>query len=125
MQTQQLLFDADHSAPPPMAGLPAHRDDPPTSFAAARKIMSDGTRAKQKLDVLRAVIRHGGRTSRELAELTELDRHMVARRLPDLAEHEFVMRGPARKCTRSSKSLLAVTWWATAEGMRLVQEGES
>lgn len=116
---QKTLFDEEPRIT--TRDLPAHRDDPQSSFQAAKRINLDGARHNQKAAVLRAVVRFGGHTSRELAVLADLDRHLVARRLPDLESDQLVTRGATRVCKESSKGLSAVTWWATAAGISALQ----
>lgn len=89
---------------------PSHRNtDPPTSAEAEAEITADGTRENQAKRVLRLVERHNGYTSAELAHIGDLDRHMVARRLPDLWQNGYVIKGAPRQCGISRRR--AVTWW--------------
>ena len=91
--------------------------DPDTSHAAARQVTKDGTRKRQALAVLAAVQRWPSRTSAELARMAGLDRHLVARRLPELADARngaLVDRGVARRCNVTGK--LALTWEPTKRG---------
>ena len=78
------------------------RNDPPTSAEAAEAIYS-GRYAEQKAIVLEACRDHPGLTSKQLAKQCNLDRHMVARRLPDLALDHKVFRG--------ARENGGVTWW--------------
>ena len=82
----------------------ARRSDPLSSHAAADKMERSGKLNRQCDQVLEAVREHPGSTSRELHALTGLDRHMVARRLPDLEK-----RGLVGRTVVGSK---AVRWWA-------------
>ena len=82
---QSSLFD--HPAP-----LSA-KTDPWTSAAAGRELTISGMRAEQKLAVLKALQRNPGTTSAELAHNSALDRHLVARRLPDLRADDLVTNG--------------------------------
>ena len=50
----------------------------------------------------------------KLAQVTGLDRYMLARRLPELLKTEQVWRGPAMPCPVSGRS--ACTWWPVAPG---------
>lgn len=93
----------------------ARSSDPTSSHAAAAAITRDGTRGEQAAQVLAALLRHPGMTSRELAHLAGLDRYVVARRLPELAQATppRARKGEgadARYCQRSGR--LACTWWA-------------
>lgn len=83
----QLAFDI------PGRRLPrARRNDGDGSHAAADALERSGRAAQQLSDVLDAVRKHTGSTSRELAALTGLDRHLVGRRLPELAAKGLIHR---------------------------------
>lgn len=88
----------------------AHRADPLTSFAAGERFERTGRLRGQMLLVLLGLRKWSGKTSAELAQLTGLDRHAVARRLPNLASRGLAERGPEREC-RICKSK-CVTWRA-------------
>ena len=62
---------------------------------------------------LDAVACHPGLTSNELARATGLDRYMLARRLPELCDHDRVVRGDPRRCEVSGRK--AATWWPARE----------
>lgn len=66
----------------------ARRTDPVTSHLAGEAIERTGTASHQRNIVLSAVKKCQGLTSKELAWLFNLDRHMVARRLPEIQEIE-------------------------------------
>ena len=51
-----------------------------------------------------------GRTSFELALATDLDRYMLARRLPECETGRAVKRGEPKRCSVTGK--LAMTWYA-------------
>lgn len=87
----------------------ARRTDPASSHLAAADITADGTRAAQHHQVLRAVRRWPGLTSRELAQAAGGDRYVVARRLPEVESTGLVHRGPMRPCRVSGRQ--ALTWW--------------
>lgn len=70
----------------------ARRSDGDGSHDAADALESSGRAAAQLEAVLEAVQQHSGSTSRELAALTGLDRHLVGRRLPELAAHGLIDR---------------------------------
>ena len=76
----------------------AHRVDPLTSFAAGERFQKSGWLRGQMLLVLLALRKWPGKTSAELAELAGLDRHAVARRLPNLADRGLAERGLEREC---------------------------
>lgn len=88
----------------------ARNTDPETSHLAADDLKASGRLAAQQQLILTAVQRYPGRTSRELAAEINADRHMVARRLPEL-EPVHVTKGAARPCTQSETRRPAVTWW--------------
>ena len=87
--------------------------DPVTSHEAAAAITASGTRAAQTRTVADVVKQKPGATSAELAAAFGMDRHMVAKRLPDAEKAGLVYRGPARVCetTRGKRPLQAVTWF--------------
>jgi hypothetical protein len=86
----------------------SRRNDPITSYEAEAEITESGLRGEQQRKVRSLVHRYPGRTSRELAELAELDRYMVARRLPEI-EPVHVRKGEQRKCKVGRRN--ASTWW--------------
>ena len=93
------------------AGPPVARgSDPETSHLAGEDLTRSGRRESQRRLVYQAVCDYPGRTSAELSAIVGLDRHMVARRLPDLAATGQVVRGPPRKCAASNRSHIATTW---------------
>jgi hypothetical protein len=86
-----------------MTRLPARNSDPCTSHDAAHELVASGAQAQQHEQVAAAVRRHPGLTSRELAFSAGLDRHMVARRLPELESDGLVVHGAPRICSMSRK----------------------
>jgi CRP-like cAMP-binding protein len=87
----------------------ARKHDPDTSKQAAEAITASGKRDAQAKAVHLAVRGYRGHTSAELAKLCGYDRHMVARRLPELERLGLVQKGEARACSTTGKS--ATTWW--------------
>jgi hypothetical protein len=99
-----------------------HRDDPHTSTLSARQVTRSGTRKRQAEEVLRQLRMalqpewywkqlDTGITSAELAQSRGLDRHMTARRLPELADPKnggLIERGPMRQCRVTGRQ--AITW---------------
>lgn len=83
----------------------ARRCDPVSSHQAADEAERSGLIASQAEQTLAAVRAHPGRTSREIAERSGLDRHMVARRLPELEVTGKVWSDPRPSGKR---------WWARA-----------
>jgi len=88
----------------------ARAGDPVSSHEAARAIVSSGNRAAQAAEVLAALRRFGKSTSRGLAEASGLDRHLVARRLPELEREGRVRRTEQIMCRWAGK--FAVGWIA-------------
>jgi len=86
-----------------MSNHPARNTDPETSHEAARELVESGAQAQQQAQVAAAVRRHPGLTSRELAFSAGLDRHMVARRLPELEAEGVAVHGAPRICSMSRK----------------------
>ncbi len=107
MDRQQSFLD------PPATGRQflAANADPGTSHAAAAALKAGGEHGAQKRQVL-AALRGCDEpvTSRELAAIAEMDRHLVARRLPDLAREGLVVRCAVRECRESYSHAKAVTW---------------
>lgn len=96
---------------------PARHADISTSHAAAGFIAASGIQKDQQSKAAAAVKLHPGLTSMKLAQVTGLDRYMLARRLPELLKAEQVWRGPAMPCPVSGRS--ACTWWPVAPGENL------
>lgn len=88
----------------------AAKVDPSTSHQAAKEITESGQREIQLRAVLGLVQKYPLCTSLELARRSGLDRHMIARRLPELRAGHLVNQRSARCCTVSGKK--AVTWEA-------------
>ncbi|MBD7952687.1 winged helix-turn-helix domain-containing protein [Stenotrophomonas sp. Sa5BUN4] len=97
-----------------MSHLPARNTDPDTSHEAARDLVDSGTQAQQHAQVASALRQHPGLTSRELAFSAGLDRHMVARRLPELEAEGLAVHGAPRICSMSRKR--CQTWLPVLAG---------
>lgn len=97
------LFDI-----PPSLPLAASAADPHTSKLSAAEIDASGQRKHQCALVARLVKENPGKTSMELCRISGMDRHMIAKRLPDAEKLGLVARGPARTCTYSGRQ--ALTW---------------
>jgi hypothetical protein len=98
------------AAPRLYADLPRSRSsDPRTSHEAADAIKASGRLASHQGIVLAAVRAFPGLTSAELALRCRLDRHEVARRLPELETAGKVRRGEPRLFNGRR----GVTWTAT------------
>ena len=87
----------------------ARASDPITSHIAAAEHTASGNRARQQHQTIAAVRAYPGRTSQELAQLTRLDRYMLARRLPECVTAGAVRRGAISRCSVTGK--LALTWY--------------
>lgn len=66
--------------------------DPLSSHKAEEKMKRSGRMVAQCQIVLDLVKRYPGATSKELSILGAMDRHMIARRLPDLRDRDLVYR---------------------------------
>jgi len=90
--------------------IPASKTkDPISSYIAEEKITLSRARARQIDLVLSCIRRSAGKTSKELALIFELDRHMVDRRLADLKNRDKAFQGHIRECGVSG--IKSVTWW--------------
>lgn len=83
------------------------------SHEAADRLKNSGEHLAQKMQVLHAVRRFPFRTSKELAKEARLDRHMVARRLPDLKAEGLALERTDRK---------QKTWSLTRTGLDLARK---
>ena len=88
----------------------AAKDDPETSFLAAKRITESGKREGQLQGVLALVRKYPLSTSLELASHSQFDRYVIARRLPELASAGLIARRGPRICTVSGSK--AVIWEA-------------
>ena len=91
-----------------LASPRARNTDPASSHEAANR-QRKGRANSDAMIVLACVKTMPGATSAELAMFYGLDRHMVARRLPDMEERGLVKRGAIRKCKAHGTN--AVMWW--------------
>lgn len=103
--------------PPSQATVPAHHrartTDPRTSKLAAEEVTTTGRADIELAQVMAALRTFPGTTSKELAERSGLDYHLVARRLPELRDKKFLVeQGPDRVCTArgSSRTREVMTW---------------
>lgn len=88
----------------------ARRHDPVTSHEAAEKVTKSGSRATQQHAVLELVKSRPGNTSAELAVWgSNLGRHVIARRLPELREAGLVRNGEPTRCDVTGNR--ALSWW--------------
>jgi len=94
--------------------VPARSTDPRSSHIAAADLGTSGALRVQHAKTEAAVIRHPGHSSLHLSVLTGLDRHMLGRRLPELAREGRIWRGPTAPCATTGKP--ACTWWPVAPG---------
>ena len=70
----------------------SRRSDPPSSKRAAEHLHRNGGAASQRMVCLELVKKFPGRSSKQLAELSGLDRHMIAKRLPELRDKFNLVR---------------------------------
>lgn len=92
----------------------ARASDAPSSHAAADEADQSGRRHRHQRIVAAVVATHPGCTSRELAGHCDLERHEIARRLPELVTAGDVVKGEARTCSIGQR--LATTWWPAVAG---------
>lgn len=118
-QQQQSLFEQPPRTAPgtthhqrvfPNRAPIAANCDPISSHLAAAEVTASGLRASQKAELLAWLQGREALTSAEIAAASCLDRHGVARRLPDLAADGLIERCPIRVCRQSGRP--AVTWRA-------------
>lgn len=93
----------------------ARNTDPFTSHLSSAEITNSGQRTSQSILVSQLVADAPGKTSQELAHMSNNDRHMIARRLPDAERFGWVMRGPAKTCSITNKK--ALTWFPTSKAI--------
>lgn len=93
---------------PSMQSQIARNTDPISSHEAAERIIANGMRGSHQRIVFNAVLENPDKTSRELSELCPLERHAVARRLPDLEDSGYIVKSGLRICSFGKKR--AVTW---------------
>lgn len=87
----------------------ARKTDPVSSHEAAQS--NAAIRHIQVYEVVKWLGMHPGSTTAEIAAVSELDRHMVGRRMPDAEASGFVYRAGFRKCSQSNRS--AQVWMRT------------
>lgn len=100
MVTERLLFETYPKS---------RKTDPETSALAAGGMMDSGGWHRQKSAVLALLTRNPGHTSAELARIGGMDRHAVARRLPDLLDDGLAVQGEKKLCEVTRR--MGVTWW--------------
>jgi len=96
-------FMDKHMAPPL-----SRTTDPIGSFEAADKHFRTGTQWQHFKIIYTALKDHPGSTSKELTRHCSLDRHQIARRLPEMARMNLVEKGPSRICEMGGTR--ALTW---------------
>ncbi len=93
--------------------------DPVTSYLAGEEMHAGGLAERQSEAILGLVTRHPGLTSRELADIAEgIDRHAIARRLPELERAGLVVRAGFRRCRAGGR--VSVTWMLAPTQGRLL-----
>lgn len=97
-----------------MSGHLARATDSGGSHEAAARVVRSGVHQLQKDRTAAGVARHPGMTSMQLAQALGMDRHAVARRLPELAREGRVFRGAKALCPISD--ITVCTWWPVARG---------
>lgn len=86
----------------------ARTTDPVTSHVAAYNVEASGKASTQRRACLVEVRRHPSQTSGEIAQALGMERHIPARRLPELREAGLIKNGAQRKCT--IMGTLMMTW---------------
>lgn len=79
--------------------------DPISSFVAGDKHEESGRAVRRRIMVYEVVKRYPGKTSKELSNLMELERHEIARRTADLRNGDWVIS--TKEGTGDLK------WWLT------------
>ena len=97
---------------------PRSRNTDPASSHEAATRQKQGRADSDGMAVLACVKTMPGATSAELSQFYGLDRHMTARRLPDLKERGLVFYhttpdGKAITRTCQVRGTKAVAWWPT------------
>ena len=89
----------------------ARNTDPETFHLAARELKVSGKHANQQATVYRALCKcRLSATSAEIAQRFNLDRYLVARRLPDLLKNGMAEKEGKRRCRVTGK--IGVVWKA-------------
>lgn len=122
---QLTLFDDDvietDNKPVEPATIPishmSRATDPSTSHAAAEQHVKSGKADSNRKKVLAGIEISPGQTSDELADALGMDRHEVARRLPELEHQGMVRKGDKRKSWLTGNE--CVTWWPTQQIIEL------
>ncbi len=115
---QMLLFNPERRKPR-AASYQAVKDieplsrsmDPVGSFQAAERTHKTGIGGRKRLAMYHALRQHPGSTSAELGRAMDVDRHDVARRLPELERAGWVVRGRRRRCKVCAVE--CVTWYCS------------
>ena len=107
-RVQEWIREFEANRPGAAPALAA-KADPQTSHDAAAYYVSGGGYATDCGRVYRALQAHDGATSAELAQASGIDRHLCAKRLPNLEAAGVVRRGESRPCKTNGNK--AVTWW--------------
>ncbi len=91
----------------------ARTTDDATSHEAAERMVRTGELNEQCKEVLVALRKYPGLTSKELAAASGLDRHKVGRRMSDLVANDVARKGRPRMC--SVGITRAQTWWPSEQ----------
>ncbi len=91
--------------------------DPLSSYRAGERHRRSGKCLRQKEIILKALKRNPGMTSAELSKLIEMDRYIVARRLPELRNGGLVRNGAIRQCGVVGSPCL--TWYPITKEVTL------
>lgn len=91
------------------------------SADAEARINKNGKRARDQRQVLRGFIAHPMTTTKELADLTGMDRYVVGRRAPELAEYFLHKAEPPPGTAKGKREF---RWMATEAGKRVAAKWE-
>ena len=86
----------------------SRRTDPPSSHRAAEDLQKSGGAESQRMLCLELVKKYPGRSSKQLSQLSGKDRHMIAKRLPELRDKFQLVR-----VTQDGKE--DQRWWPVEE----------
>jgi hypothetical protein len=85
----------------------ARATDPLSSHIAGQD--ASAFAANHRAEIIKLVVQHPGKTAAELAQLCDLDRYQIGRRLKEIEHSGKIRRGIIRTCTVGRK--VATTWF--------------
>lgn len=72
------------------------RKDPASSRVAERKVRKSGQARGEALELLAAIKRHPGMSTKQIAKVENMDRYMCGRRASTLWQNGLVIRGESK-----------------------------